>query len=131
MIDSDFIALYGEAAAQGVQVQPQRFWSAFSGPVGPDEDSKRLRLLNVCRTIPCNLREKFLPRLHSEDDHLAVGAWAELEVADLLVRSGLAFAWIDATPAGMMNERSLDLAVDWEGRQLHAEVTHHREESLP
>jgi hypothetical protein len=124
-MDHDFIELYGTDAAQGMQVHPDRFWSCFSGPVGPDADAHRARLLKAYRTIPESMRSAFRERLLASETSLAMGAWAELEFCDFILCSEGKVEW-EPTRSGA-GLRSLDLVARMSGLRFHAEITHIRE----
>ena len=128
---ADFIDLYGTDAAQGMQVHPGRFWSAFSGPVGAEAEAYRARLLAAYSTTPPSLQPGFRSRLHSADAPLAIGAWAELEFVCLVTEHGFGVLWTDERDHSSRGRRSVDMVIHRDETRLHAEVTHCREEPLP
>lgn len=129
-MDADYLELYGADAAQGMQVHPRRFWSCFSGPAGILPDVQRGRLLRAYKTIPEHIRTRFLSRLHSEDQENSMGAWAELEVVDLALRSNLNVIWTDERTNSKKGYRSVDLEISALGITLPVEVTHYKEASV-
>jgi len=130
-LTADFIDLYGVDAANGMQLHPKRFWSCFSGPVSTEADGHRARLLAAYSTIPTASRTRFLKRLHSEDPHLAIGAWAELEFVHFVTESGLSVLWTDEQNNSVQGRRSVDMVIKRHETLLDAEVTHYREEPVP
>lgn len=127
MSDSEYSSLFGPQVGSGsLPSRTNTLWGLLTIAVGEEYEENRQRLLRAFRSIPIELREGFLSRIHDSTPSNALGALSELEFAALLQASEVEFVWV-SDQEDSSRSRSLDFMLR---DRIHAEVTQFYEQGM-